>query len=387
MANDREVLREIWEGRLPICFQLDSEEVYDLQAPDPYYLMVPRLSYFPLVTDKIRKHFIRHVHPDKQEAEMWLDYNGQPLKWWRCQSGIDATNCVSWHSDWQRCQMCHAPLGSVLCNWQHYPIGVLFDMYVTTDLQLPWNITVHFDKFPEDELLHCPSRDAVESHFMACVKEADVLKHRSQVVSNMQKKDHNQLWLGLQNDKFDQFWAVNRKLMEASADEAFKYIPFRCYHGDEAFVQRLVRPVTEEGHRKTLKDLVHEVFPEEAEGRKTQHSLLTIFRSSPVTGTNILKSSLVVIDVTSLNCIAHSFLVEDFLLVYILQPPILYTAQQLFLLSSSQLGSLYCLQCRFHSCFTICILLLSFAVKAQHSDSFIKLGVKIVFMILTLSFN
>jgi hypothetical protein len=55
MANDREVLREIWEGRLPVCFQLNSEEVYSLQAPDPYYLMVPRLSYFPLVTDKVRK--------------------------------------------------------------------------------------------------------------------------------------------------------------------------------------------------------------------------------------------------------------------------------------------------------------------------------------------
>jgi len=54
MANDREVLREIWEGRLPVCFQLNSEEVYSLQAPDPYYLMVPRLSYFPLVTDKVR---------------------------------------------------------------------------------------------------------------------------------------------------------------------------------------------------------------------------------------------------------------------------------------------------------------------------------------------
>jgi autophagy-related protein 5 len=55
MANDREVLREIWEGRLPVCFQLNSEEVHSLQAPDPYYLMVPRLSYFPLVTDKVRK--------------------------------------------------------------------------------------------------------------------------------------------------------------------------------------------------------------------------------------------------------------------------------------------------------------------------------------------
>lgn len=73
-------------------------------------------------------------------------------------------------------------------------------------------------------------REIVESHFMSCLKEADVLKHRGQVVSTMQKKDHNQLWLGLVNDKFDQFWAVNRKLMEPSADcDGFKYVPIRCY--------------------------------------------------------------------------------------------------------------------------------------------------------------
>lgn len=42
-------------------------------------------------------------------------------------------------------------------------------------------------------------RDVVEAHFMSTVKEADVLKHRGQVMSTMQKKDHNQLWLGLQN--------------------------------------------------------------------------------------------------------------------------------------------------------------------------------------------
>lgn len=73
-------------------------------------------------------------------------------------------------------------------------------------------------------------REIVESHFMSCLKEADVLKHRGQVMSTMQKKDHNQLWLGLVNDKFDQFWAVNRRLMEPSPDcEGFKYVPVRCY--------------------------------------------------------------------------------------------------------------------------------------------------------------
>lgn len=233
MANDREVLREVWEGRIPVRFQLNTEETYTLQAANPYFLMVPRLSYFPLVTDKVRKHFVRHIHPDKIDAEMWLDFNGQPLKW-------------------------------------HYPIGVLYDIYCP-DNQLPWSITVHFEKFPENELLHCTCREAVESHYMSCLKEADVLKHRNQRVSSMQKKDHNQLWLGLQNDKFDQFWAINRKLMEAVGEETFKYIPFRCYRGEEAFIQRLVRPVTEKGQMKTLQDLLLEVFPEDVNGRVITH--------------------------------------------------------------------------------------------------------------------
>lgn len=58
MANDREMLREIWDGKIPICFTLDSEETCELQGPDPFYLMVPRLSYFPLCTEKVSLHNI-----------------------------------------------------------------------------------------------------------------------------------------------------------------------------------------------------------------------------------------------------------------------------------------------------------------------------------------
>ncbi|RZB38628.1 autophagy protein 5, partial [Asbolus verrucosus] len=220
MANDREVLREVWEGKLPIAFKLDPDEVVELQQPDHFYLMVPRLSYFPLVTDKVRKHFLRYVANDKQDREMWLEYDGQPIKW-------------------------------------HYPIGVLFDLLITSDDQLPWNITVHFDKFPENQIYRFSNKETVESYFMACLKEADVLKHRGQIASNMQKKDHNQLWL----DKFEQFWAVNRKLMEVSSEqEHFKYIPFRCYMED-GYRQKLIKPVAEDGRRKTLQDLLHEMFP------------------------------------------------------------------------------------------------------------------------------
>lgn len=70
MANDREVLREIWEGRLPVCFQLNPDEVFGLRAPDPYYLMVPRLSYFPLVTDKVIV-LLLYVKKDAGNRETW----------------------------------------------------------------------------------------------------------------------------------------------------------------------------------------------------------------------------------------------------------------------------------------------------------------------------
>lgn len=49
--------------------------------------------------------------------------------------------------------------------------------------------------------------------------------------------------------------------MEVPSDQdCFKYIPFRCYLED-GYRQKLVKPVTDDGHRKTLQDLVDEVFP------------------------------------------------------------------------------------------------------------------------------
>ena len=37
-------------------------------------------------------------------------------------------------------------------------------------------------------------------------------------------------------DKFDQFWSVNRKLMEHSGDDLFKHIPFRIYQVIKKFI-------------------------------------------------------------------------------------------------------------------------------------------------------
>lgn len=54
MGEDREILREIWDGRIPVAFSLASEDCCMLSSPDPHYLMVPRMSYFSIIIDKVR---------------------------------------------------------------------------------------------------------------------------------------------------------------------------------------------------------------------------------------------------------------------------------------------------------------------------------------------
>lgn len=237
MAADREVLREVWDGHIPVCFRLASEEIYTLQHPEPFYLMVPRLTYFPLVTDKVQKHFSNHIKDEAVGSEMWLDYDSQALKW-------------------------------------HYPVGLLYDFY-GADSKLPWNVTVHFQNFPESELIHCPNKQAVQSHFMATVKEASALKHKTQVVQSMVPKEHKELWQGLEKDKFDQFWAVNKRLMESPGEQNFKYIPFRLYQPGISLIQTLIKPLQDSGEPMTLKLLLKTIIPEKVNEIDMKYKIIT----------------------------------------------------------------------------------------------------------------
>ena len=222
LGEDRQVLREVWDGRVPVCFRLADNEVHTVSAPDPFYLLIPRITYFQLVIDKVRRHFSRNVHPDHQNCDVWLECENTPLKW-------------------------------------HYPVGLQFDLMAPGSV-LPWSIVIHFTDHPDE----CPimKRDALESFFFSSVKEADQLKHKGSVMASLGKRDHSQLWAGLAFDKFDQFWAVNRHLMESAAEVAFRAVPVRLYRPGAPYLQRPISPCSEDGQRRTLGDLLTELAPE-----------------------------------------------------------------------------------------------------------------------------
>lgn len=50
MANDREVLKVVWEGKIPMKFI--AEDDMESQESDLFFLLVPRVTYFPLIIDK-----------------------------------------------------------------------------------------------------------------------------------------------------------------------------------------------------------------------------------------------------------------------------------------------------------------------------------------------
>lgn len=206
---DKEVLREIWHGQLPLCFKLHPDDVNGMHRPEPYYMMASRVTYFPIILDRVVKYFSRFMDQNRQtNNDMWLDYDGQPIKW-------------------------------------HYPVGLSWDLFGST-YDLPWKLILHFSEFPAKELVRCNTKASIETNFMSSLKEADALKHKGAVIKNMVKKDHNQLWSSLVNDKFDQFWLVNKRLMERLDNELFRYIPFRLYLPDYTFVQKAIRPCTTE---------------------------------------------------------------------------------------------------------------------------------------------
>ena len=56
-----------------------------------------------------------------------------------------------------------------------------------------WFLTVHYKNFPEGEIVKFSCRDAVESFILSGIKEADALKHKVRMISDMPKNDIKKL--------------------------------------------------------------------------------------------------------------------------------------------------------------------------------------------------
>ncbi|KAF9580039.1 autophagy protein 5 [Lunasporangiospora selenospora] len=227
------IAKVIWDGSIPILF---SDNGVDLPAKSPnasLLIEAPRCSYLSQLTSRVLHHFCGPAHGPDEEAELWFDYNGIPLKW-------------------------------------HYPIGLLYDIHglqaatrSSSESPLPWKVTAHFRDFPADKLIRRQAVDSCQDYYMAMIKEADYLRNGStKRIMNMSKADQMQLWDGLQSNNYDQFWSMNHKLL-ANEGTIAKSLPVRIYLPDNCpIIQEPVSPLDNDGQPRTLGQILHMAVPD-----------------------------------------------------------------------------------------------------------------------------
>ena len=143
-----------------------------------------RVSYLPSLLPRLRAFFASSlIDPNSHPHDGWFSFEGVPLKW-------------------------------------HYPIGLLYDLYAEadpasskggkdghnwdsenlSDSTLPWRLTVHFNDWPDEELVRLDAEGAVMNDaFINSVKEADFLRNgTAKGIMSLSKEDSSGLWNAVQ---------------------------------------------------------------------------------------------------------------------------------------------------------------------------------------------
>ncbi len=116
---------------------------------------------------------------------------------------------------------------------------------------LPWSICFTTAPYPKDKLILHP-QESIQDVFLNSVKEADCLRHGStKRVLNLSKSELDSLWNGLQNTSHDQFWNINKKLVDATS---VRHIPVKLHLKGRGVLQDLITSKDSEGHETTLAD-------------------------------------------------------------------------------------------------------------------------------------
>jgi autophagy-related protein 5 len=155
----------IWEGRLPVIISLSSDEIVTRDSPAPFVTLVSRVAYFPFLEAALRSYFSESIPPF--DENMWIDFQGVPLKW-------------------------------------HLPIGVIFDLVScfseATPAALPWQLTVHFQRFPEHLMPRCRSLEVLRFQFFNALKQSTWMRlGSSKCLSDLPMNVHNMIWDSLRS--------------------------------------------------------------------------------------------------------------------------------------------------------------------------------------------
>ncbi|KAF9893580.1 hypothetical protein FE257_010892 [Aspergillus nanangensis] len=214
-ATLNSIQKAVWEGRLPLQITLAPSESRTYDKSDPYLISYPRVSYLPSLLSRLRAFYSATlIEPNSQAHDGWFSFEGVPLKW-------------------------------------HLPVGLLYDLYAgadpaskgsggnsddanwaadSTDDPLPWQLTVHFSDWPDEELVRLDADGMVMNDaFINSVKEADFLRNgTAKGIMSLSKEDSSGLWRSVQDVDLPSFQRISNILLP-SPNQPFRNIPIRIF--------------------------------------------------------------------------------------------------------------------------------------------------------------
>ncbi|CAH0478244.1 unnamed protein product [Peronospora belbahrii] len=246
-SNEALLKQRLWAGHIPVVFNLDANEVTKLHAPQPFYAMVPRMSYLVSQTRDVVEYFREAAPPisTMQKSSIWFEVKGIPLHW-------------------------------------HLPFGLLRDLLCgpgTADL--PWALTVHFLGFPSDILLPFENEKSVESHFMHSLKQATFLRMGStKAVMGLPEAQQTNIWTSISQNDYESYREATHDLhLDGRVDaSALRHLPLRVHLNNEPAIQMPIAPL-DNGREKTLLEVLYfllpDLFPETLSDSQT-HEFQTV---------------------------------------------------------------------------------------------------------------
>ena len=234
----------------------------------------PRLAYLPFLLPSLHAFFASFlITLDTKSHEGWFSFEGVPLKW-------------------------------------HYPLGLLYDLFSGASpleaqseeahIPLPWRLTLHFSKWPTDQLVPLDVDGKVlHDAYINNVKEADFLRNGSaKEIMTLSKSDSTQLWKSVEAckrdclpsradsgadrclDDFDGYNPISQKLLY-SHGAPLRHIPMRVYlpsspsmsEGSSRYLKVVQSPVTafalNSREPQTLGSALHSLLPTMFPSRRT----------------------------------------------------------------------------------------------------------------------
>ena len=78
------VFNQLWSGAIPAVILLSHDEISTASQPRPFFAMLSRQSYLPLVAAEAVNYFKSFVPaiPSVESCGVWFEHAGIPLKWY-----------------------------------------------------------------------------------------------------------------------------------------------------------------------------------------------------------------------------------------------------------------------------------------------------------------